>query len=358
MKKAFRDTLSCIFNSCIHITCHSHIVNLVATDFKKQFKEANEFVKCFRNLFFVASGRKSRYMKFLMQKAKNENIKTTMPPNPTSKSWKAWFDSVLYHADRYFLYEDFIKAELYQGRATACRSLFRLEEIYQDESFMKNLHAQLAFLKLKSPTLMAYLDYFQKKVPAVTKAYTKMEHLLHYLNRNCTLEEQDLSAVCFDSFEYSFSSDEKEELIGVFTSPFTGSHSKLSKYVVDGAQPASEFLAQVRVLDPTNLVTLSYDMSDLDSIPGFEAVTEEEWHLYINHVGPTAVKSCSGEFDLVLFWKSNSSILPELYKLASCYATTTVGSYEVERAFSAYNDMLDDKRRCLSESTNQSFAFS
>lgn len=70
MMKAFCDTLSCLFLFCIHITCHSHIVNLVASDFKKGFKEVTKFVKCFRNLFFVPSGRKSRFLNFL-QKALN-----------------------------------------------------------------------------------------------------------------------------------------------------------------------------------------------------------------------------------------------------------------------------------------------
>ena len=84
-KKAFCDTLSCLFPFCIHITCHSHIVNLVASDFKKAFKEATEFVKCFCNLLYVPSGRKSCFMKFL-QEALNPGESATMPPNPTLKA--------------------------------------------------------------------------------------------------------------------------------------------------------------------------------------------------------------------------------------------------------------------------------
>ncbi|KAJ7377494.1 hypothetical protein OS493_028939 [Desmophyllum pertusum] len=45
-----------------------------------------------------------------------------------------------------------------------------------------------------------------------------------------------------------------------------------------------------------------------------------------------------------------ASNLPELYKLASCYCTTTIGSYNVERSFSAYNKILD-------ESTIKAFHF-
>ena len=157
MMKAFCDTLSCLFPFCIHITCHSHIVNLVASDFKKGFKEVTEFVKCFRNLFFVPSGRKSRFLNFL-QKALNPGDSVTMPPNPTTKSWSAWFDSVLYHAKFYFLFEDFVQEELSRGRNVASSSLLRLEEIFQDESFMKKLRAQFAFLEVKAPTLVVYLN--------------------------------------------------------------------------------------------------------------------------------------------------------------------------------------------------------
>jgi hypothetical protein len=158
--------------------------------------------------------------------------------------------------------------------------------------------------------------------------------------------------------KYNFTENEKKQLLCRVNSAFSAAHSKLSKYVVDGAQPASKFLDQIRILDPTNLVDLDHDINVIDSIPGFEEVTKEEWDLYVNHLSPIAVKaSKDGKLDLPSFWKSKASILPELYKLASCYSTTTIGSYDVERLFSAYNDILDDKRRSLDESTIKAFHF-
>ena len=59
MKLAFSQTLSVIFPSCVNITCHSHIVNLVVSDFKKSFSEIIEFVKSFRNLFFIPSAERA-----------------------------------------------------------------------------------------------------------------------------------------------------------------------------------------------------------------------------------------------------------------------------------------------------------
>lgn len=355
MKKEFCDTLLCLFPYCIHITCHSHIASLVASDLKKGFKEATEFVKCFCNLFFVPSGRKSRFMKFL-QNVKKPEDSVTMPPNPTTKSWSAWFDSVLYHVEHYFFFPDFIQEELDRGRAVASNSLLRLEEMYQEPSFMKMLHAQLAFLKMKAPTLMAYLNYFQQRMPHVTQAHRKMERLLDYLHANTNLEQEDLQ-FCFEG-EYDFTCEEKKELVCLFSSAFTAAHAKLCKYVVDGAQPASKFLDQVPVLDPRNLIDVDHDFNSIDSIPGFEAVAKVEWELYVNSLGPLAVKhSKDGHLDLTWFWKSKASTLPELYKLASYYTTTTIGSYDVERSFSAYNEILDEKQRSLKESTIKAFHF-
>lgn len=92
--------------------------------------------------------------------------------------------------------------------------------------------------------------------------------------------------------------------------------------------------------------------------PGFYEVPKEEWELYVNNHGPLAVKqSKDGNIDLMLFWKTKANTLPALYKLASCYSTTTIGSYEVERSFSAYNEIFDKKRKSLDESTIRAFHF-
>ena len=112
------------------------------------------------------------------------------------------------------------------------------------------------------------------------------------------------------------------------------------------------------MLDRRNLIDVERNFDSIDSIPGFEAVTRNEWDLYVNSLGPAAVKySRDDSFDLTLFWKSKAENLPELYKLASCYCTTTIGSYDVERSFSAYSAILDEKRRSLDESTIKAFHF-
>ena len=157
MKKAFRETLSCLFSSCVHITCHSHIISLVAGDFKRHFSFVTEFAKC------MPSGRKGHFLKYMNDCAGDLHSKATIhvPPNPLTKSWSAWFDSAVYHTKHFNVYEDFITQEIQRcGRNAASALLLRLEEMYGDDTFMKMLHAQLRVVAYTSPTLMHLMDYF------------------------------------------------------------------------------------------------------------------------------------------------------------------------------------------------------
>ena len=103
------------------------------------------------------------------------------------------------------------------------------------------------------------------------------------------------------------------------------------------------FLHDVRILDPRNLVSLDTTLTP-NSIPGIEDVPHMETDLNAHVIGPAAVKrSTNGKVDVKLFWKSNTSELPNLYKVASIYYTETLGSYDVECCFSNYNNILDGK---------------
>ena len=96
MKQAFNNTLSYLFPLAVFIPCNSHIINLVAWDFKKSLVELSEFMKCFQNLLYVPSGRKSRLLNFLESPT---GKKARAPPNPTTKSWSMWFHSTIYYAE-------------------------------------------------------------------------------------------------------------------------------------------------------------------------------------------------------------------------------------------------------------------
>lgn len=103
------------------------------------------------------------------------------------------------------------------------------------------------------------------------------------------------------------------------------------------------FLHDVRILDPRNLGSLDTTLTP-NSIRGIEDVPHNimETDLYAHVIGPAAMKrSTNGKADVQLFWKSSTSELPNLYKVASTYYTETLGSYDVECCFSNYNNILD-----------------
>ena len=103
------------------------------------------------------------------------------------------------------------------------------------------------------------------------------------------------------------------------------------------------FLHDVRILDPCNLVSLDTTLTP-NSIPGIEDVPHMETDLYAHIIGPAAMKrSTNGKVDVKLFWKSSTSELPNLYKVASIYYTETLGSYDVECCVSNYNNILEGK---------------
>lgn len=90
------------------------------------------------------------------------------------------------------LFGNFINKEMSWGRNLVNNSLLQLEEMYQDRKFMKKPHAQLNLVKVKRPTLLKCLYYFEEKMPHVTQVHKKMECLLHFLTLNASRSDKNL----------------------------------------------------------------------------------------------------------------------------------------------------------------------
>lgn len=126
MKKVFNNILFNFFLLVVFIICNSYIINFVVLDFKKSFVEFNEFVKCFRNVFYVLSGRKSRFVNFLESRIVK---KVRMLLNFIIKSWSAWFEFAIYYVEYFFVFSDFIK-EVGYGGSIASNIFFSFEIMY------------------------------------------------------------------------------------------------------------------------------------------------------------------------------------------------------------------------------------
>ena len=195
--------------------------------------------------------------------------------------------------------------------------------MYSSHELLTKIHAQLELVKVKAPTILSCLNYFQERMPHATAIHGVMQRLMYYLQVNIHAEDDDFS-FCFENSPYSISSDVRADVIDSAKSAFKEAYEKLSKYVADGAQPAVPFFEQVRVLDPMNIIDCNCDYSGINSIPGIESVSKDEWELYVKQIGPQPVKNSSDgqEIDLKLFGSRRQPVYPHCtsWRCATCTA--------------------------------------
>jgi len=237
----FEDTLSNIFPLAVFVPCNSHIINLVASDFKKHFVELNEFMKCFRNLFYVPSGRLLNFLESRTGK------KAGMPPNPTTKSWSAWFNSAIYYKEFFLVLSDFIKQEVARGCSTTSNSLLSMEEMYFSQEHVKD----------EAPTLLSCLNYFQERMP----------RLVYYLEGNASAKE-DFS-LCFEDSPYGICNwlckvrlqSSLRETVEVHCRRSTASHAIFQAGESSGSR---------------NIGDCNHNFDSINSNPGIETVSRRQ----------------------------------------------------------------------------------
>ena len=147
----------------------------MSSDFKKHFTKINEFLRWFKKLLFALSGRKSRFLNFLRRK-NGGNAKKHQTRTPKVRALGLTRPYIM---QTVILFGDFINKQLSWGRNLASNSLLQLEEMYKTENLWRNL-------KVKRPTMLKYLYYFQGKMPHVTQVHKKIECLLHFLTLNAS----------------------------------------------------------------------------------------------------------------------------------------------------------------------------
>ena len=94
MMKAFCDTLSCLFLFCFHITCHKPHYKFRCFRYQERFQRSDLVYKMCPQSFRYSKWKKSRFLNF-QQRTLNPGNSVTMLPNPTYKTWSAWFTSSL-----------------------------------------------------------------------------------------------------------------------------------------------------------------------------------------------------------------------------------------------------------------------
>ncbi len=354
MLKAFNTVLTNLFANSVHITCLSHICNLIGDTFKKPFDEVNSFLLYMTRVFYMAGSRKRRYMKFLTDKMPQS--RATMCPNPCTTRWNSWFEAVLYHSKHFHLYKSFIEAEM-ASCSSIPDSLENLNRILQNKETHDSCMIQLAIIADKCMPIVQLTDLFQGHSSLTVRVFEYLEDMMINFTNN--------SVLAYDAVQTHFDNDAgdtmsmrtKLNIIKLVTEAYCLAMDKLTKYMEHG-QPAIDFLKQCRIFNPRRLALISTVKADYTAIPGMQDVPDQEFRAYVEIHGPAAVAaSVSGLVDLDLFWIGIQDILPNLSRIAIIYKDVVTSTADAERSNSLYKLVLNARRRSLSEKSLRALLF-
>lgn len=218
------------------------------------------------------------------------------------------------------------------------------------------LKLQLKFIADKCEPIVHLTDFFQSRKPVTTQVFDVLEDL----QINFVGHRVDSIDTCWEYFEEAddLNLASKKSILDVVKEAFDGAEQKLDKYLTEG-QPGIKFLQQCRLFNPSRLSILAGQKDEFNSIPGFvDQVSDAEFKLYFEHLGPEAVKAASpGRVDMDLFWDGMADRLPIMSKFAKDYMNAVTNSAEVERSNSIYKLVLSARRRSLSERSIQALVF-
>lgn len=324
MLKAFSDCLSVLYPNAIHITCLAHIVNLVEESFQKPFIALNRFIQSFSAVFFRAGARRRRFLEYLV----SSNMKPLMCPDPCGTRWGGWFDALLYHCQHVHLYPSFFVHEL----TVTKHSQPSLEALQPSVIDYEMIAIQLNAVASKCKTVVHLTDLLVSNGPIATSVFDCLEAVAVSLEGNCRLS----SDACDEFFQdRGVTVVQRQQIITELEEACGTTLGKLQKYLADG-QPGIDFLKAVRVFNPTKLCLLSEDRKSFEAIIGFQEVSEEEWTLYRQQIGPAAATTTTNASNLEFFWKCAAEQLPVLATLSEKYRNAFVISADSERSNSMH----------------------
>ena len=337
-KKAYRDVLSAVYPNSVHVLCLAHIVNLAAEVFHhhSDFSHTSDLITMIKSSLFKKPGRKSRLLKYMSDFISSAEVK--LPPVPVSSRWNSWFEAAIYHATRIHLYEGFFKAERGQGMAVE-----RIIELVTHKEIYPEISLQLYFVKENCQRLMAVLTSLEaNETPLACTVYNLLEDLRSYLRAGAS---KDRFGPETDRLLDKFAADQKRKYVKSFQTIF-----KLSLCKLDGhldKHPAHLHYKAVRVFDPRQLPTLGNNIEEYGAIKALQDPLPElleEWLIYTQYRD-----ELPSPFSIPAFWKGMKDRFPHLSTIGAAAIWMPVASVDVERSFSQYKHILNDRRESLTE---------
>ena len=203
---------------------------------------------------------------------------------------------------------------------------------------------QLSFIKENCQRLMTVLTSLEaKNTPLACSTYNTLEDLSSYLQAGTTKISFGNET---DQLLGRLGQPERNKAIKSFQKVFQMSFEKLDSHLK--RHPAYSYYKAARVFDPRQLSCISSDIGDYVIIRGLANPAPElmeEWLIYSRFQPdryPTLV-------ELPSFWTAMAGRFPLLSEIASDAIWLPVTSVDVERSFSQYKYLLNERRESLTD---------
>ena len=340
-KKAYRDVLSAVFPKSLHVLCMAHIINLAGEMFTNSalLDNVSQLNKMVKSAFFKKPGCKQRYITFLGEYLPADEVR--LPPALVSTRWNSWFEAAKYHAHHMHLYEGFFIQEKSDAMAVD-RILELTTNNQQNKDDFNNLRINLNFVEENSNRLISSLKCLEETPsPLATRVYNVIEDLRLYLTAGTKKTNFGPNT---DALLKDLNPHEQKMVAASFNKLFEKSLEKLSKHI--DSHPVYALYKALRLFDPRQLPTLSHDIKDYSAISELanpSAALLDEFLIYVHFKG----EEIPTPFTVSSFWKANTNRFPHLASVASTAIWMPVASVDVERSFSIYKHILNDRREKL-----------
>jgi len=319
MTKAYGN-LKGLLPNCVHITCNTHIMNLVGETWYKNFPKVNRLVASFKTFFSHCAARKHSYKTFLQQMTGASEI--ALPPVPVTTRWGSRFATIEHHVKYVDFYPQFIAFEVDNSHPT--NALDELSRLFENKDVIRDVK----FIAENTKAVIDLLTWFEARQVNAHKAYNRVMGLLAWASHKSldpTIPPEHAKA-----FEDTASRLEQ--------------YYSLAPVGVRGPtfhQQCLDFLKAVRLFDPQQAKALSLD-GFVEAIPSLQdnviALSELPGYTAAVHEVATDVSPLS-------YWCIYADRFPQLSKLAYRYLCVPVNSVDAERSVSQYTRVNAPQRQ-------------
>lgn len=221
----------------------------------------------------------------------------------------------------------------------------RILELLTHKEIYPELLLQFNFITENCQRIATNLTSLEKSsTPLACTVYNTLEDLKSYLEAGTTKTSFGPKT---DAMLDKLSPSARRKAVKEFQSVFRLSLEKLAGHLA--SIPAYDHYQAIRIFDPRQLPCLGHDIGEYNKVlkqladPSSELL--EEWLIYTRYKEPLG--------SLETFWDNMSDRFPLLSKIATHYIWMPVTSVDVERSFSEYKHLLNDRRERLTEENIQ-----